>query len=76
MDQAKTFDDKMAQFERIVQIGGQSTLEAIRTGQPLKREVVDQMLNSLDLKLDTATEIGEKQNYVQKLKAKRQQRGR
>lgn len=76
VDQPKTFDDKMLQFERLVQIGGQATLDAIRTGQPLKTETALEMLRSLDMKLDTATEIGGQRSYLDKLKAKRQQRGR
>jgi hypothetical protein len=47
-DDDKTFNDKIMQFERLVKIGGAEFLAAIETGQPLRQELTQKMLQGID----------------------------
>ena len=46
-DTDQMFNTKLKAFQRIVQAGGANFVNAIKTGQPLKREQVDQILGAL-----------------------------
>ena len=47
-DDDNVFNDKMVQFEKMAHIGGQSLLQAIASGQPLRRDQVDLILQNID----------------------------
>tara|TARA_R100000951_G_scaffold115351_1_gene123144 strand:- start:1113 stop:1943 length:831 start_codon:yes stop_codon:yes gene_type:complete len=46
-DTKKMFNTKLITFQRIVNAGGANFVEAIKKGQPLKREQVDQILGAI-----------------------------
>lgn len=74
-DDDDTFLAKIKQFEKIVEVGGQSFLEAISTGSPLKRDTVDLILNTMDPRIPKKTQIGDDEGqlkYIRALRAKRQ----
>ena len=47
-DDDKTFEAKVAQFEKLVKVGGTEFLAAIETGQPLRQDLAQKMLQGLD----------------------------
>lgn len=51
-DTNEQFNDKLIQFQRINDRTGGSLLKAIKEGQPLKREVVELMLENIDEKVE------------------------
>ena len=56
-DQDTEFVDKLNQFEKIVDVGGTTFLEAIRSGSPLKRETIDAILEVIDPQIDRKQEM-------------------
>lgn len=50
-DDDNVFEAKLKQFEKMANIGGQSLLQAIASGQPLRREQVDMILQTVDKKV-------------------------
>ena len=50
-DDDNVFNDKLVQFEKMAHLGGQAFLQAIASGQPLRRDQIDLILQNIDTKV-------------------------
>lgn len=66
-DDDNVFNDKLVQFEKMAHIGGQSLMQAIASGQPLKREQIDIILQNIDTKVFVSQMQRDEDKFVQML---------
>jgi len=66
-DDDNVFNAKMIQFEKMANIGGQSLMQAIASGQPLKREQIDLILQNIDTKVFVGQIQRDEDAFLEKL---------
>lgn len=66
-DDDETFEAKLVQFRKLVQIGGEEFLNAIATGQPLRQDLAVQLHQSLDKSIVAASKKRTDSSFEERL---------